>query len=940
MCEVYIEVPDKDITNFHLRKVNIMIFYFHATVILSVLFSSIFVLRWRRGISVHFPIIFVFIPVINLGYLSVATATNVEQALLANGIEYLDGCFLELFFFLYVLNFCKLKLPKIITAILMAIGSFCLFVAINTGSNLLMYKSVELKQLDGVSYLVKEYGPVHTFYYVMIACYLIANLSLLIYSLTRKHTSKLNTILLLTVYLVIILAFLCGKTFHPAFELLPASYIFAQIIFLIIMKRFNLYDVSESAFSSLTENGSIGFASFDLKMRYLGCTEPALECIPELAELYIDQPLTAENDNFAQILECVDKIMISGDSSYFYVNKNDISYKITLSHLYIGNKRKGYQLRTEDNTLESKVMEALKLRERQKEMEAEILKLEKTAAESANEAKSSFLAQMSHEIRTPINAILGMNEMVLRESKEAEIKEYAENIKSSGRTLLSLINSILDFSKIEDGKMEIEPVSYDTALMIFDLENTIAERAKAKGLEFVIEADEELPSMLIGDDIRIKQVISNLLTNAVKYTEKGSVKLVIKKQSESDGIIMMSVEVTDTGIGIKEEDIGEMTESFKRLEMNRNRTIEGTGLGLSIVTGILNKMDSHLEVESVYGKGSTFGFVLPQKVEDNSPMGDYRERAHFHTKHMNEKEKFYAPNASILVVDDNSMNLKVAGKLLGLFGIKADMLSSGEEALKTLSEKQYDLVFLDHMMPEMDGIEVLREIKNRKLVSDDTVIIALTANAISGVRDMYLTEGFDDYLSKPIEVGNLEAVLRKYISSDKIYSDEETDRSIKSDMTCTGTDIDDAEEPEILEFPAGGGDDENFYDDDSFSSKELEQIKKLCSQMNMEKAMTYCMDSRSFWYEMLHSYIDDDKTEVLIQAFNNQDIKTYGINAHSIKSSSKTIGAIRLSEIAAEMEAAANVSDVQYISIHHAAFIHEYNELIEEIRQIVKIDIK
>ena len=510
-----------------------MIYYFHATVILSVLLSSIFVLRWRRGISVHFPIIFVFIPIINLGYLSVATSTNVDEALMANGIEYLDGCFLELFFFLYVMNFCKLKMPKIFTAILMTIGSVLLFIAINTGSNGLMYKSAELKKASGVSYLVKEYGPAHAFYYAMIAFYLVINLSVIIYSLTRKHTSKTNSILLLIVYMVIMLSFLFGKVFHPALELLPASYLFSQVIFLVIMSRINLYDVSESAVSSLAENGSIGFASFDLKMKYLGCTEAALECIPELENLYVDQMLAAENKNFAQILECVDQIRNNNDSAFFYVTKNDISYKITVSHLYFGNKRKGYQLRTEDNTLESKAMEALRLRERQKEMEAEILKLEKTAAESANEAKSSFLAQMSHEIRTPINAILGMNEMVLRESKEPGIQEYAENIKSSGRTLLSIINSILDFSKIEDGKMEIVPVNYDTASLIFDLENTIAERAKMKGLGLIIDADESLPRTLVGDDIRIKQVVANLLTNAVKYTEKGSVRLIFRKEKEA-----------------------------------------------------------------------------------------------------------------------------------------------------------------------------------------------------------------------------------------------------------------------------------------------------------------------------------------------------------------------------------------------------------------------
>ena len=744
-----------------------MIIYFHAMVILSVLLSSIFVLRWRRGISVHFPIIFVFIPIINLGYLAVANATNVSEAILANSIEYLDGCFLEIFFFLYIINFCKLKLPKLCTGLLMTMGAALLFVAMNTSKNGLLYKNVVLQTKDGVSYLVKEYGPVHTVYYAMIGFYLIANLSVIIYSFTRKNISKTNSALLLVVYLVIIVAFLCGHPFHPAFELLPASYTFSQVIFLIILNRINLYDVSEIAISSLAENGNIGFASFDMKMRYLGCTDPVLECIPELKDLYIDQVLTEDNENFSKILECIFKLQLSSDSAFFYVTRNEVTYKITASHLYVGKKRRGYQLRTEDNTLEAKKMETLKLKERQKEMEAEILKLEKTAAESANEAKSSFLAQMSHEIRTPINAILGMNEMIMRESGETNIREYSENIKSSGRTLLSIINSILDFSKIEDGKMELEEVTYDTASMICDLENSIAERARSKGLELSIKADEKLPRSLKGDDIRIKQVITNLLTNAVKYTEKGSVTLELKKQSESDGKLVMYVAVSDTGIGIREEDIGVLTESFKRVDMLHNRTIEGTGLGLAIVTGLLSMMNSRLEVKSVYHEGSTFSFILTQTIADSLPMGDYHRKSEPQSKADDNKEKLNLPDARTLVVDDNKMNLKVAGKLLGLYGIKADMVSSGQEALETLSNKEYDIIFLDHMMPEMDGIEVLREIKARKLVGENTAIIALTANAISGVREMYISEGFDDYLSKPIEPAELENMLKKHYQEKK-----------------------------------------------------------------------------------------------------------------------------------------------------------------------------
>ena len=909
-----------------------MLLYFHVNLILSVLLSGIFVIRWRRGISVHFPIIFTFIPIINLGYLAVATAQNVDEALLANSIEYLDGCFLELFFFLYIMNFCKLKMPKILTALLLAIGSLVLFFTINTAENGLLYKSVELKTVDGVSYLVKDYGPLHTFYYIVIALYLVANLSVIIYSLTRKNISKTNSILLLIVYMVIILSFICGKSFHPAFELLPASYTFSQIIFLIIMSRITLYDVSETAFSSLSENGNIGFATFDLKMRYLGCTDPALECLPELANLYVDQAFSGENENVSNIIDCINKLKDINDSAYFYVSKNDISYKITISFLCVGDRIRGYQLRTEDNTLESKKMEALQLKERQKEMEAEIFKLEKVAAESANEAKSTFLAQMSHEIRTPINAILGMNEMILYKSDNESIREYAESIQSSGRTLLSIINSILDFSKIEDGKMEISPVRYDMALLITDLENSVSERAREKELDFIVKADENLPSTLVGDDIRIKQVILNLLTNAVKYTEKGTVTLEVRKYegeaentaetgkvaetgkaAETDEVLLY-IGVTDTGIGIKEEDISKLTESFKRLEMTHNRTIEGTGLGLSIVAGLLDMMGSKLSVQSVYREGSTFSFILPQKVEDTSPIGDYRAKSHIWAEKKNTAHKFRAPDARVLIVDDNKTNLKVAGNLLTIFDINADKVSSGQEALEILAGKQYDIIFLDHMMPEMDGIETLHEIRKRKLAPEKTVIIALTANAISGVREMYLSEGFDDYISKPIEITELEQMLMRYTSV-KVVEEKSKPKA-----------------PVVIIEDWNSSEDE---DQDSFAPEDISEIQRICPEINVKHAMNYCMSSKAFLFETMESYLEEDKSEVLKEGLKAVDRDTYRITVHSIKSMSKTIGADKISKDAELLEKAVKEGDTVYIEENTETLYKEYQELLEHIRKLL-----
>nr|MCR4808130.1 response regulator [Lachnospiraceae bacterium] len=414
-----------------------------------------------------------------------------------------------------------------------------------------------------------------------------------------------------------------------------------------------------------------------------------------------------------------------------------------------------------------KVEEMNATRQKQ-EYEAQVLKLEKFAADEANKAKSSFLADMSHEIRTPINAILGMNEMIGRESDSEDVMEYSRSIDSSGRKLLRLINTILDFSKIEDGKMEIVPVRYSTKELITYLINSIAERAEAKGLEFKIDIDPTLPSELRGDDVRINQVIMNLLTNAVKYTHEGSVTLRIRLGGLEEGKACLSVFVEDTGIGIKEEDMDRLFESFERLDVVRNRTIEGTGLGMSIATKLLNLMGSELKVDSKYGEGSNFYFDLWQKIEDTTPIGSYEPTPIEHES-TSYKESFRAPDARVLIVDDTRMNITVAVGLLKKTDLSIDTAMSGPEAIGMCERNDYDVILMDQRMPGMDGTQALKEI--RALGSGrnhDTPVICLTADAIRGARERYLSEGFSDYLTKPVTGGDLERMLLKYLPEDKV----------------------------------------------------------------------------------------------------------------------------------------------------------------------------
>lgn len=394
------------------------------------------------------------------------------------------------------------------------------------------------------------------------------------------------------------------------------------------------------------------------------------------------------------------------------------------------------------------------------------LEISAEQAINADKAKSAFLANMSHEIRTPINAVLGMDEMILRDSNDAQIREYADNIHRAGNTLLSIINEILDLSKIESGKMEIIPVEYQMSAMISDLLNMISDRAEKKGLELKLDIDEQIPDKLYGDDVRVRQIIVNIMTNAVKYTREGSVtfsmKLLEKREQEAD----IQVSVKDTGIGIREEDIAKLFDSFQRLDEEKNRNIEGTGLGITIVNRLLSMMGSKLEVASKYGEGSVFSFVLTQRIVDPAPMGDFRER-YRQSKQQTEEEKqiLYAPSAKLLVVDDTKMNLIVVKSLLKRTGIVPDLVESGEAAIEKLTQSHYDLVLLDHMMPQMDGIETLHKIRQEHL-ADDTPFVALTANAISGAKQMYLDAGFHDYLSKPISGESLENMIIKYLPSE------------------------------------------------------------------------------------------------------------------------------------------------------------------------------
>lgn len=528
-------------------------------------------------------------------------------------------------------------------------------------------------------------------------------------------------------------------------------------------------------------------------------------------------------------------------------------------------------------------------------------------ASAANKAKSAFLSNMSHEIRTPINAVLGMNEMILRESGEQNVIEYSKNIRTAGNTLLSIVNDILDFSKIEAGKMEIIPVDYDLSSVLSDLVNMIHRRADDKGLVLKLDFDPDTPRMLRGDEIRVKQIIVNLLTNAVKYTEKGSVTFVLhfERVTDKDDSVFLNVSISDTGIGIKPDDLTKLFSEFERIEEKRNRNIEGTGLGMNITESLLEMMNSRLEVKSEYGVGSTFSFSLEQQVLSWDKLGDYEESYHAYLSSQKmSKAMFSAPNAMVLVVDDNPMNIMVFKSLLKRTKVQVDTAESGDECLALTQNKKYDMILLDHMMPGKDGIETLHELRSQgDNPNNDTPTVCLTANAISGARDQYIEAGFKDYLTKPIDSNELEKMLFTYLPDQKIQEatggDEDTPKEKQTEL------------PEILQPLTG-----------------LKQIDLQTGLNNSGTADAYIPLLRIFYESM------EEKSEELEHLYAENDVKNYTIKVHALKSSARIIGADELGEKAQKLEDAGKREDITYIRENHEAFLKEYLDFREPLSAV------
>lgn len=525
---------------------------------------------------------------------------------------------------------------------------------------------------------------------------------------------------------------------------------------------------------------------------------------------------------------------------------------------------------------------------------------------AANNAKSEFLANMSHEMRTPINAVLGMNEMILREAEEDQLKEYAANIQSAGNSLLLLINDILDISKIESGKMEIEENVYETASFIHDICNLLEERAREKGLYLKVNCDENTPSCLRGDEMRIRQIVVNLLTNAIKYTPKGEVVFTVNQRRDEEGFFLI-LSVRDTGIGIKPENLEKLFSQFQRFDSEKNKNIEGTGLGLAITKQLVELMHGKIEVNSVYGVGTEFIVTIPQGVADEKKIGDFhRNMEAVRTANSQYQKSFEAPRAHILVVDDVEMNLKVIYNLLKFTKVQIDTATSGAESLEKMKCTPYDIIFMDHLMRGMDGIETFHKLKEMADCPNvDTPVIMLTANALSGMKEQYLNEGFAGYLSKPVRGTDLEEMILKFLPPEKV---ESVSQEAEQAVTIKGT----TASKENMLF--------------------LQNVYQVYPEIDVPLGLSYCNNNAETFVDIIQAYAEGKQVDMLDDLYTREDWKNYLIQSHALKVTFLSMGLKAASDMADLLEGAAHRKAWDELQRDHSKAVKEFKNIQKILR--------
>ncbi len=817
----------------------------------------------------------------NVGYLLELTAPTLEAALVAVKIQYLGSVTIPVSYCYFIFSYCYEKTPKSILKVLKAIDVLILCLVFTCDLHNLYYRNIEWVEnvnRDG-GYLVLSYGPG---YWIFLLCGMALPYVMSLCALVRVCVEKpeyaadrrCKLILALSSLPVVALCSYSVKLIQ-VYDPTPVvlGLVLSGVVILIWIRK--VYDFSSLAFGILLNSMSDGVIALDEQRQITNYNTAAAGIFADLDSHSIGQPIESLTGFPKDRLENGVKKEFCLNNCFYQGHVEPILDKFE--------RNKGYVVLIYDVTETRNYIEEIKQVREQ--------------AEQANFAKSAFLANMSHEIRTPMNAIVGLSDIIMEESRGRKVYEYACDIKSASRNLLTLINDILDLSKVEAGRMELVMTEYHMGSIVDEVLNMMDVMASQRGLELKRELDMTIPCGYLGDEGRVKQILINLLNNALKFTKLGYVKLSVKgRPGQTEDTELLSFRIEDTGCGIRNEDLKEIFDNFKQVDSKRNRTVEGTGLGLSITKRLAELMHGTISVESVYGEGTAFTVEIPQRIVDSRPLSEVSNAV---TRKEENLTPFIVEDCKVLVVDDNAVNRKIVKLFLQSYGIESTEAESGPTAIGLVRQTCYDIIFMDHMMPEMDGIEAVRIIRdecgeNGRL----PVIIALSANAMEGVKDTFLANGFQDFVAKPLERRQLHEALLRWISEDKIT---------KNQTWLDIWKVDDSRKIEFQKIVIEGIDTDEVVGHYSGSVEDYLELLNL-----------YCLDGRR-------------KLSVLRELWEKHDYKNYGIEVHGLKSASANVGAMGISTSAREHEKAVDRGDETFVDEHIYHLLSEYEAQIDHI---------